>query len=163
MGKNFLLRPLGPEDRDWVVGLLHERWGSALVVSRDRVHEADKLPGFIVEDQGEPIGLVTYRIDGDECEIVSLNSFREGRGVGSTLVAAVREAATELGCKRLWLITTNDNTAALRFYQKLGFRLVAVHRNAVDRSRKLKPEIPAVGMDGIPIRDEIELELLLEK
>jgi ribosomal protein S18 acetylase RimI-like enzyme len=162
MAEKIVLRRLGPEDRDWVIDLLHERWGSALIVSRGRVHEVDKLPGFIVEDQGAPIGLVTYRIDGEACEIVSLDSLMEGRGVGSALVRAVREAATEWGCDRLWLITTNDNTAALRFYQKLGFRLVAVHRNAIDRSRELKPEIPAVGTDGIPIRDEIELEMYLK-
>ena len=121
------------------------------------------MSGFIAEDQEAPVGLVTYRIDGDQCEIVSLDSLVEGRGVGSALVAAVTEATTKYGCKRLWLITTNDNTAALRFYQKLGFRLVAVYRDAVYKSRELKPEIPVIGMDGISIRDEVELELRLEK
>jgi ribosomal protein S18 acetylase RimI-like enzyme len=56
----------------------------------------------------------------------------------------------------------NDNLHALRFYQKRGFVLVALHRNALEASRKLKPEIPLVGIDGIPIRDEIELELVLD-
>ena len=82
-----------------------------------------------------------------------------GKGVG----VAVKEAATRQGCKTMWLVTTNDNTAALRFYQKLGFRLVAVHRDAVEKSRELKPEIPFVGMDGIPIRDEVELVLRLDE
>ena len=50
---------------------------------------------------------------------------------------------------------------ALGFYQKRGFRLVAVHPGAVNESRKLKPEIPLIGNDGIPIRDEIELEIVL--
>jgi ribosomal protein S18 acetylase RimI-like enzyme len=162
MSEQIVLRRLEAKDRDWVKDLLHERWGSSLIVTRGRVHEADKLPGFIAEDQGDPLGLVTYRIDGNECEIVSLDSLVEGRGVGSALVAGVREAAAEGGCERLWLITTNDNTTALRFYQQLGFRLAAVHRDAVDRSRELKPEIPAIGRDGIPIRDEIELEVYLE-
>ncbi len=142
--------------------LLCERWGSPVIVTRGRVHEADQLSGFIAEEQEAPVGLITYRIDGDECEIVSLDSLVQGQGVGSALVAAVKEATTEHGCKRLWLITTNDNTAALRFYQKLGFRLVAVHRNAIEKSRELKPEIPDVGMDGIPIRDEVELEMDLK-
>lgn len=61
---------------------------------------------------------------------------------------------------RVWLITTNGNTDALRLYQRLGFVLVALHRDAVTRSRHdLKPEIPAMSAAGIPIRDEIELEL----
>jgi hypothetical protein len=59
------------------------------------------------------------------------------------------------------LITTNDNLHALGFYQKRGFRLVAVHSNALAASRKIKPSIPDFGMHGIPLRDEIELEILL--
>lgn len=162
MTGGIVLRELGVEDQDWVRDVLRERWGSPLIVTRGQVHEADQLPGFIAEDQSTPVGLVTYRIEDDACEIVTLDSLLEGRGVGSALVTAAIKAGTEHGCKRLWLITTNDNTAALRFYQKLGFRLVAVHRDAIERSRELKPEIPIIGMDGIPIRDEIELELRLD-
>ncbi len=162
MAKGIVLRKLGAEDRDWAQGLLRERWGSTLIVTRGQAHKADQLPGFIAEDRGKPVGLVTYRFEGDECEIVSLDSLLEGRGVGSALVATVIETSTMHGCKRLWLITTNDNTKALRFYQKLGFRLVRVYRDAIDGSRKLKPEIPSIGMDGIPIRDEIELEFQLD-
>jgi len=119
------------------------------------------LPGFVAVREGRPIGLVTYRIDGDECEITTLNSPVEGVGIGSALVAAVKGAAVSAKCKRLWLITTNDNLSALRFYQKRGFLLVAVHRDALQESRRPKPEIPLVGRDGIPLRDEIELEMLL--
>jgi hypothetical protein len=60
----------------------------------------------------------------------------------------------------VWLVTTNDNLDALRFYQRRGLRLVAVHAGAVDEARRLKPEIARVGEYGIPIRDEIELELV---
>jgi RimJ/RimL family protein N-acetyltransferase len=67
------------------------------------------------------------------------------------------------GVGRVWLITTNDNTAALRFYQRLGFDLVALHRDAVDAARSIKPSIPLVGNDGIPIRHELELELRLTR
>jgi len=82
-----------------------------------------------------------------------------GVGAGTALIEAVGQLARQQGCTRLWVITTNDNVDALRFYQRRGFCLVAVHRGAVDRSRaRLKPEIPAVGAYGIPLRDEIELE-----
>ena len=74
------------------------------------------------------------------------------------MIEAVRLLARRQGCTRLWVITTNDNVDALRFYQRRGFRLVRVHRGAVDRSRaSLKPEIPPVGAYGIPLRDEIDL------
>jgi RimJ/RimL family protein N-acetyltransferase len=125
------------------------------------MHNADELPGFIGEQQDELVGLLTYRIEGDECEIVTMNSVVQETGIGTALLEAVKDAASSANCKRLWLITTNDNTHALRLFQKRGFSLVAVHRNALEASRRLKPEIPFTGMDGIPIRDEIELELLL--
>lgn len=56
---------------------------------------------------------------------------------------------------------TDDNLHALRFYQNRGFVLVAVYRNALEISRQLKPEIPLIGKNGIPLRDEIELEYTL--
>ena len=117
------------------------------------------LPGFVAVGEGGPVGLLTYSIQGERCEIVTLNSFIEGRGVGTRLVESAKGVASESGCTKLWLITTNDNLEALRFYQKRGFVLVAVHRNALDLSRRLKPEIPALGRHAIPLRDEIELEI----
>jgi len=159
--KTFQIRPLDKGDRDWVVGLLKEWWAGPEQVTRGKVLRADELPGFIAVEEGKPAGLITYHIDGTECEIVTMNSLAEGKGVGAALIDAVKDTAAKAGCKRLWLITTNDNTAALRFYQKRGFQMVAVHRNALEKSRELKPEIPLTGNDGIPIRDEIELEMLL--
>ena len=138
-----------------------ERWGAMVMISRGKAHQVDRLPGFLAIQDRAPVGLITYRIDGDECEIVTLDSVRKGVGIGTALIETVNGAARAAGCTRLWLITTNDNLPALRFYQKRGFSLVAVHRNAIQESRKLKPSIAAIGMDGIPIRDEIELELRL--
>lgn len=161
--KIFQISPLNKGDRDWVVRLLKEHWGSTKVVTRGKIHFAEELPGFIAIQGNKPVGLVTYKIDADECEIVTLNSLIERAGVGSDLLNAVRNIAALAKCRRLLLITTNDNIAALHFYQKRGFSLVAVHRNELEQSRKLKPEIPYIGNDGIPLRDEIELELLLEE
>ena len=157
----FQVRPLRDDDRPWVAELLEREWGATRVVTRGRLYHADRLPGFVAVCGGSPCGLVTYwRGDGD-CEIISLNSLVEGIGVGSALIAAVREAAVAAGCRRLWLITTNDNLAALRFYQRRSFRLAALYPDALEASRRLKPEIPLVGHDGIPLRDELELELPL--
>jgi GNAT superfamily N-acetyltransferase len=155
----FSIRPLHDDDRVWVARLLEERWGAARIVTRGRLHAADRLPGFIAEVEGQPTGLVTFRLAGGDCEVVSLDSLHERIGVGTALLEAVRKTAQAAECRRLWLITTNDNLAALRFYQKRGWRLVAIHRDALDESRRLKPEIPLVGTDGIPLCDEIELEL----
>ena len=158
---NIHIEELTEKHHTWVKDVLNIHWGSTTVVSRGRLHKADSLPGFVALLKGEPQGLLTYHIIDHECEIVTINSLQESCGIGSTLLSAVITKATSAGCKRLWLITTNDNTVALRFYQKRGFNLTAVYRNAVDESRKLKPEIPLTGIDGIPIRDEIELEMKL--
>jgi ribosomal protein S18 acetylase RimI-like enzyme len=157
--QGFALRPIRGSDREQVATFVENLWGSEIVVSRGVVHRPAALPGFIAFEEETWLGLVTYHVDGDACEIVMLNSLIPSRGVGTALITAVKEAAVQAGCKRLWLITTNDNINALRFYQKRGFALVAVHRNALERSRELKPEIPKIGLDGIPLRDEIELEM----
>ncbi len=106
--------------------------------------------------------LITYACENRDCEIVSLDSLETGKGIGTALVKAVMDKAISEGVKRVWLVTTNDNTGALFFYQKIGFKLVAIHRNAVRKSRKLKPGIPETGFSGIPITDEIELEIKVQ-
>lgn len=159
---NVVVRPINPDDQSWVRQFIIEHWGSAMVVSRGVVYYPQDLPGFVAVLEGEKVGLVTYTIERESCEIVTIDSIRPSSGVGTALIEAVRDIAIKSGCKRLWLITTNDNLNALRFYQKRGFVLVAVHRNALDASRKLKPEIPLIGKDGIPLRDEIELEMTLD-
>jgi len=155
------IQEITSEDRTWIAQMLTEHWGSAQVISRGQMHDASKLPGFIVLYKNSPIGLVTYRLAGDECELVTLDSWEENIGAGTILIEAVKQAALKAGCSRLWLITTNDNLHALGFYQKRGFHLVAVRPNALAESRKIKPSIPEIGMHGIPLRDEIELEIQL--
>lgn len=157
------IQPITEQDHAWVRQFAIAQWGANIVIGHGVAYELDKQPGFIATKHGERVGLITYHIEGRECEIVSIDSLHEGLGVGTLLIEAVKQVALQAGCTRLWLITTNDNLHALRFYQKRGFMLVAVHRHAVEQSRKLKPEIPLYGNDGIPIRDEIELEMLLNQ
>jgi GNAT superfamily N-acetyltransferase len=147
----------GPADVDWARTLLTEDFGAPLVVSRGVARDASSLPGFVARVDGAAVGLVTYHVVDDECEVVSIN----GRGVGADLLSAVVSEARRLGCRRVWLVTTNDKVRALRFYQRQGWDLVAVHRDAVTVARRIKPSIPLVGEDGIPIRHELELELVL--
>jgi len=131
------------------------------MVTRGKVHRLPELDGFIAETGGQRAGLITYKMTGDELEITSINSLVENEGIGTVLVDGVLDIARKKSVKRVMLITTNDNTKALRFWQKRGFRFAAVYPGAVDASRKLKPTIPLTGNDGIPIRDEIELEMLV--
>jgi ribosomal protein S18 acetylase RimI-like enzyme len=159
--KHVAVRPLADEDREWAAEQIKEQWGSRMIVSKGKVYYPHQLQGFIAFQDGERIGLATYNFDDGDCELVTIHTLRESQGAGSALLDAVRSAAERAGCKRLWLITTNDNLRALGFYQKRGLRLVAVYRNAMDEVRKLKPMVPLIGKNGIPLRDEIELEIIL--
>jgi N-acetylglutamate synthase-like GNAT family acetyltransferase len=158
---SIVIRELQSSDRAWIAQFAREQWGASIVISRGVIYELSQLPGFIAEENGECVGVVTYHCKGQACEVVSINSLRLEQGIGTRLLDTVKYTAGQMGCTRLWLITTNDNLNALRFYQKRGFVLVAIHRNALEQSRKLKPEIPLVGEYGIPLRDEIELEMPL--
>lgn len=119
-------------DRSWMGGVPQESWGATTVVSQGRRHEADQLPALVAEAGGERVGLATYCIADGQCELVSIDALVPGQGVGTALLVAAKDVALTEGCRRLWLITTNDNLDALRFYQRRGLRLVAVHPGAVD-------------------------------
>ena len=155
------VRRLTVDDLPRLRAVWKENWGDGFVVAHGVIYYPDMLDGFIALDGDEWIGEVTHTFSENECEIVSLDSAREGMGVGTMLIHKVIAEAREKDCRRLFLITTNDNLNALGFYQKRGFELVAVHRGAINESRKLKPGIPLIGANNIPLRDEIELEIIL--
>ena len=161
MSLRFDIRGLTADDADWLRQKITAQWGAETVVGHGTVYRPSELPGFAAVNDASMVGQITYYIEGINCEIVTLSSDVRGVGVGSALIAAVYEAAKQQGCTRLWVITTNDNLNALRFYQKRGFQMVAVYPDAVERSRLIKPEIPLIGDDGIPIRDEIELQMVV--
>ncbi len=140
---------------------MSREWATPVVVSRGLVHHPEELPGLVAVDGRDTVGLLTYRVDALQLEVVTIQAFKRRRGVGRRLLEAVEGVARRAGCRRMWLVTTNDNTPAQSFYRAAGMRMVAVHQGAVRRSRMLKPEIPAVGLNGVPIDDEIEFEVVL--
>lgn len=160
---NFKIREIRDCDREWIRRFIKKQWASEKSVSRGKILYPHKLPGFLALREKRYLGLITYNIKKDECEIVTLNSLIKKKGIGRVLVEKVKKIAKKMNCKRIWSITTNDNIDALCFWQKIGFSLKAVYPNAMSLSRKLKPEIPLIGNYRIPIRDEIELELKLKK
>lgn len=153
------MRPFVAGDIPWAEHLLATGLGGRMQARLGELVDALALPGLVAEADGERAGLVTYAASGDgSVEIVSIEATPRGAGVGTRLLEAVQRAT---GARRLWLVTTNDNLDALRFYQRRGFRLAALHPGAVDEARAArKPQIPALGGYGIPVRDEIVLERL---
>lgn len=135
-----------------------KHWGSPEMVISSGVFRCDELDGFaIVDEENEIIALITYKLEGNECEIISLDSVVEGNGHGTSLLKAVEEIAKKKSCLQIKCITTNDNLHALGFYQKRGYKLTKLLVNAVDEARKIKPDIPLIADNGIPIRDELLL------
>lgn len=155
------IRRLNNDDLPRLSQFWIEHWGGEEMVTRGNVYRPEQLDGFVIEDENAWIGLLTFFVENNECEITSLNSLRERQGIGTSLINEVVEEARKLQCKRLFCITTNDNLNALGFYQKRGFELITVYRGAVNESRKTKPGIPLIGYNNIPLRDEIELEMTL--
>jgi RimJ/RimL family protein N-acetyltransferase len=130
----------------------------SIIVSRGKVHELINLSGYFFIHNGNLSGWVFYEIVDNECEIVALDSQFQRLGIGSKLVNEVINKALESQCRRVWLITSNDNLNAMRFYQKRGFEMRQIYYNAITEARLIKPSIPLIGHYGIPIKHEIELE-----
>jgi len=158
----FHITEIKTEDKTLVASFISKNWGSPIVVVKSKMYNSVELPGFIYKENEKIIGLITYKIENDYCEIVTLDSKLENKGLGTSLLNKVIDLSRKNTCKRIWLITTNDNTKAIRFYQKRGFEWNGFYKNAIKVSRRLKPEIPEFGFDSIPIKHEIEFELKLE-
>jgi ribosomal protein S18 acetylase RimI-like enzyme len=139
-----------------------EPFGGPQQARRGELIDVLEPPGLVAELDGEPVGLLTYRRAGATCELAFLAAGERHRGVGTALLETLVAAVS--GCERIWLVTTNDNLDALRFYQRRGFVLSALRPGAVDDARReLKPQMGTLGGYGIPLRDELELELRLSR
>jgi GNAT superfamily N-acetyltransferase len=120
--------------------------------------------GFVAERDGSRCGLAAYRLEPAAAELSVLVAEPRRQGIGAALLSAASAAVRAAGLSRIWVVTTNDNLDALRFYQRRGFRLLALRPAAVDAARRsLKPSIGTVGSYGIPLRDELELVLDLDE
>jgi ribosomal protein S18 acetylase RimI-like enzyme len=159
----IVVRARAPADDAWVVSSLEREWGSVLAARRGELVDASALPGYVAEVDGQPVGLATIAVRGAEAEVVSIATSLPRRGVGRALLVRCVEHARSVGCRRLWLTTTNNNIAAIAFYQQVGLDLCAFHRGAVARSRVLKPVIPLRDAAGLPIDHELEFEIRLDR
>lgn len=162
--KTFTIRAATTDDRAWIENFMLAEWGATPQAVRGALFYPHELPGFMAADgNGQLVGIATYRqLDATTYELATLNSLQSGMGIGSALIEAVAAAARAAGCLKVVVVTTNDNWQALRFYQRRGFVLREVRLGAVTRARAtLKPQIPLLGNDAIPIRDEIELAFAL--
>lgn len=157
----YRVRRLRALDRDFVTDFLDSNHVSPAVVSRGRLHAAESLPGFVALQDSDPVGLLVYAVADAQLEIIILHTVVDRIGLGSSLLREAKKAARRLDCRRIWVVVTNDDTKAMGFYQRNGFRIVAFYAEARDVARAMRPDLPELGVDGIPVHDEIELELSL--
>jgi GNAT superfamily N-acetyltransferase len=140
------------------VGMFLEEREMASVARRGELVDALARPALVAMDGDMLAGVLTYEFGPTDCEILALFAVRRRTGLGTALVEALVRHAVAAARAHCWLVTTNDNVDALRFYQRRGFRLSALRPGAVDEARRdLKSTIPMTGEYGIPLRDEIEL------
>jgi N-acetylglutamate synthase-like GNAT family acetyltransferase len=162
MPQKFTIRTINQKDVDWIKSVYIQYWSGDIIVSRGKIKKInDFTGGYIAEISNVKKGLICYKINNFELEITGLVSLKENMGIGSALVKTVIDLAEKQDIKRICLVTTNDNLKAIGFWQKRGFQLIRVYLNAMEYTRKLKPSIPLIGENGIPLRDELELEMLL--
>ena len=157
-----VVSPSGAEDAQWLQELWRSQWAGDTLVSCGRVYHLEDLECRIAWKDGARAGAATFfhhAMNG--CELMTIDALTQYEGVGTVLLRDVEEQAVARGCRRIWLITSNDNLSAMRFYQRRGYRLCAVYHGAIDLAREFKPSIPLVGHHDIPIRDEVELEKFL--
>jgi GNAT superfamily N-acetyltransferase len=111
---------------------------------------------LVAEDEGEIIGHLLLITGGDEAELKSMAvaESRRGTGVGRALVREALEYCRQDAAKSLLVATATADIGNLRFYQRQGFRMLRVERNAF---------VPSTGypddavIDGIPLRDRVWL------
>ncbi|WP_206923010.1 GNAT family N-acetyltransferase [Alicyclobacillus suci] len=147
-----------PGDEEALARFFEQSWGEPIMVSGGEVHDLLKCDTIVAESNNQFYGVLTYKIQETSCEIISIDAVKKYRGIGTRLLEKLIEVAKRHRCTKIRLVTTNDNLEAIRFYQRRGFYMTAIHRGAVDEARKLKPSIPKSGDFGIPIQDEIEFE-----
>jgi N-acetylglutamate synthase-like GNAT family acetyltransferase len=145
------IREASQDDLEWITERVLSYWGDTRMVLRGELVDAAACPALVAEDG---MGFMHYRtLRAGVSEIVTLEAVLPFQGIGTALVEAHVARSRAKGINEIVVVTTNDNLSALRFYQRRGFVIKQVRLNALEEARRLKPEIPLVGNDGIPIRD----------
>jgi GNAT superfamily N-acetyltransferase len=161
MDSNLIIRSKEPNDSTMLKEIMDKDWGGEPLVVRGEKYYPTILDGLIILGGDKMCGFLSYEIRDHVCEIIAFEIYAQSKGIGTLALNKLKEIAQSKNCNKLYLMTTNDNVDALRFYQKRGFHICGIHLDSVKISRKIKPSIPDIGDHGIPLRDEIDLEMLI--
>ena len=156
----YEIRQVDDAIRKKVQPILDETWGAPYLAVNGKLWDSRTMPGLVaVNKDDDVLGYLLYEFHDGECEIMVLESVAQKIGIASALIEGARQIAKSGGVNKVIVQTCNDNIKAIRFYQRRGFTIRAVRLGALDAARRLKPAIPLIGEEGIPLRDEIEFEI----
>jgi GNAT superfamily N-acetyltransferase len=102
--------------------------------------------------------VATSEADTLELKSMAVLEARQAQGLGRGLVAAAVAHCRERGARRLIVSTAAAGTGTLRFYQRQGFRMERIVRDAFGPHTGY-PE--GLMVDGIPLRDQVFLDMRL--
>ncbi len=155
LAPDITIAPL--DDLAEVGGQLRKRWGDSLLM-HGKVWMLGEYKAIAAKRGDMLLGMVTYAFDKNTLLVLTLDNFSEEKGIGGRLLDAVSERGRAQGATLIRVMTTNDNTPSLRYFQLLGFKLVAFYPGAITNYRVFVPSLPETGVDGIAVRDALELE-----
>lgn len=154
--QSYEILKVDSSNREIVNAFIVQHWYDIRMVIRGKIIDLSESDGYCIIENQRVIGVITYCIEGGECEITLLHSLLENQGIGTRLVQAVLEAAQTAGAGKVKVITTNDNIRAILFYQRKGFDMAVLYHNSMDKVREIKRGVPLIGENGILLKHEIE-------
>jgi predicted N-acetyltransferase YhbS len=111
------------------------------------VRAAEVVGHLLLVDAGPPGEL--------EIKNMAVRGSLQGRGIGARLVRAALDAAAVAASTRIVVATAAADTGNLRFYQRQGFRMRCVERDAFTPAAGYPP---GLRVDGIELRDRVWLD-----
>ena len=150
------------EDKSEFLQLMLDHWGSHSMMVGLNVYDCADLDLLGIFDAADAaMAYASWTLRDDVAILCVLHAVAPGQGAAIQLLDAVKDAARTRGAARMRALLTNDNMPGLAFYQKHGFRFSALYVEAIDAFRSVIPTIIRTGYMDIPVRDTLELEIVL--
>jgi GNAT superfamily N-acetyltransferase len=113
--------------------------------------EGGQIVGHLQLTEGDAAGEI-------EVKNMAVLESHQRRGIGRTLIAAALQLAREESRRTVRVATAAADIDNLRFYQRLGFRMRSIERDAFTPATGYDP---GTLVDGIELRDRVWLDLAL--